>query len=87
MDTKQEKLEFIVKKLTWLKGLEFIDDDEINAVNYANMILRNKVTALNKKEVAKDVNEKYIKDCPVNKTCAGCYRQCVCEQEENGLVK
>lgn len=52
-ETKQEQLAFIIEKLKYLKGLEFIDDDEIIAANYANIILRNKVKELNKKEVKK----------------------------------
>ena len=50
IETKQDKLNFIMKKLEWLKGLEFIDDDEISAVNYANLILRNRIKELDKKK-------------------------------------
>lgn len=53
MTTKLEKLDFIINKLNNLKGLEFIDSDEIAAVNYANMILRRTREKLDK---AKKIN-------------------------------
>lgn len=81
IETKQEKLEFIIRELKRLKGLEFIYDDEVGAMNYACLILRNRIKELDKLEKPKEVPTKYIKDCPVNKVCSGCYRQYVCMQD------
>lgn len=84
IETKQEKLEFIIRELKRLKGLEFIDDDEVSAVNYACLILRNRIKELDKIEPYKETNVKYIKNCKVSKSCNACYRKYVCMQESTG---
>ena len=54
MESRQEKLDFVINKLNKLKGLEFIDGNEIASVNYANMILRRTKAKLDKSEVLKE---------------------------------
>ena len=39
LDTKQEKLQYVIDELRHLKGLEFIYPNEIKAANYAINIL------------------------------------------------
>ena len=43
LETKEAKIEFIIYKLEWLKGLEFIGKDEISACNLAIRRLRNSI--------------------------------------------
>ena len=57
IESRQEKLDFIINKLNWLKGLEFIDKDEIAAVNYANLILRRMKNKLDKIENKENKND------------------------------
>lgn len=78
--TKQDKLLFILEKLDKLKGLEFIDDDEIKAVNYASTILRNKIKELDKKQSSTPKNKQYIENCPVCNDCNKCYRNIICSE-------
>lgn len=40
LKSKNEKAQFIINKLEWLKGLEFIDNDEIGACNLAIQVLK-----------------------------------------------
>ncbi len=49
LSTKQEKLQYIINELSFLKGLEFIDQDEIDAANYAINILSRHIKKLDRK--------------------------------------
>ena len=79
LDSKQDKIDFIIYELKRLKGLEFISNKEIEAMNYACLILRNHKKRL--KDTPVNIKKQYITNCPVNKVCQGCYRQYVCIQE------
>jgi hypothetical protein len=48
LETKEEKIHFIINHLEKMKGLEFIDKDEISSCNLAIRRLRN---SLPKKEI------------------------------------
>lgn len=43
METKEEKLNFMINKLDWLIGLEFVDKDEIAASKLVVRLLKNEV--------------------------------------------
>lgn len=83
--TKQDQLSFIISELDRLKGLQIIEPEEIKALNYAVLILKNKVKELNKKEPKKDNIQQYIKNCPVHRDCNKCYRKTVCKNENYGM--
>ena len=44
LETKEEKIEFIIRHLQKMKGLDFIDSDEISACNLAIRRLRSSLT-------------------------------------------
>ena len=50
LDTKQEKLQYVIDELRHLKGLEFIYPNEIKAANYAINILARHIKKLDKQE-------------------------------------
>lgn len=48
LETKQQKIEYIMNNLEHLKGLEFIYPDEVKACNYAKRILRDYMKKISK---------------------------------------
>ena len=50
MKTKEDKIQFIIRHLEKMKGLDFIDKDEINACNLATRRLRRTLTDKDKIE-------------------------------------
>ena len=50
LETKSQKIDYIISELKRLNGLEFLSKDEISAMNYACMILRN-----HKKKLKEDI--------------------------------
>lgn len=82
LETKSQKIDYIISELKRLDGLEFISKDEISAMNYACRILRNYKKKLNESEITLD--KQYIANCPVNKSCFGCYREIVCKEDKKG---
>ena len=47
LETKSQKIDYIISELKRLNGLEFLSKDEISAMNYACTILRNHKNKLN----------------------------------------
>ena len=82
LETKSQKINYIISELKRLDGLEFISKDEISAMNYACRILRN--YQKNLKEEVNISTKQYIINCPVNKVCIGCYRESVCKEDKKG---
>lgn len=79
LSTKQEKLNFIIKELKRLQGLEFINKEEVDAMNYACLILRNYIKKIDK-ELPMTKKDKFINNCNVSENCNNCYRLIVCKE-------